>query len=298
MPAFKNERLTENWVRDELRRLGYYKKNGSKVRIEEQRSEIEAVRRLMKSASKSGQGGGGAPEFIVSCQNDPDFLLIIECKADASNHISNTCKSLLAGGVVEEDDNQQAKRTQRYAVDGALHYAKFLAKEFYVVAVAVSGSDDAAIISTYLHAKGGTEPKPLQTKNGAEVTQFIPWSDYVEHATFDPAVQSSRADELIAFSRDMHIFMRDHAKLTESEKPLLVSGTLIALRNKAFAKAYDEYDPEELQNEWFSVISKEVHKASIPQAKRTRWFSLIRRWRPTRNSGKQQRPTQGECCMN
>jgi len=54
----KNERLTENVVRDALRDLGYFKdKAKTKVVVEEQKSQIEAVKRLMKAASKSGQGG-------------------------------------------------------------------------------------------------------------------------------------------------------------------------------------------------------------------------------------------------
>ena len=62
--------------------------------------------------------------------------------------------------------------------------------------------------------------------------------------------------------------MRDHAKLTESEKPLLVSGTLIALRNAAFAKSYELYQPDDLQKEWMKVIRTEIEKATIPQAKK------------------------------
>ncbi len=72
----------------------------------------------------------------------------------------------------------------------------------------------------------------------------------------------------MSFSREFHEFMRDHAKLTESEKPLIVSGTLIALYNKAFAKAFDEYTPDELPDEWLGVITKEIHKADIRQAKK------------------------------
>jgi hypothetical protein len=77
-----------------------------------------------------------------------------------------------------------------------------------------------------------------------------------------------RFEELMAFSRELHIFMRDHAKLTESEKPLLVSGTLIALKNKAFAKSFNEHSPEELQREWMRVIKSEINKADIPRAKK------------------------------
>lgn len=108
----------------------------------------------------------------------------------------------------------------------------------------------------------------LKSKENKAIDAIIPWSDYIEHATFNPAIQKMRADELMAFSRELHDFMRDHAKLTESEKPLMVSGTLIALKNKAFAKAFDEYTPADLQDEWLEVIRKEIHKAAIPQAKK------------------------------
>jgi hypothetical protein len=270
MPA--NERKTENVVRDELRRLGYFKA-GSKIVVEEQRSQIEAVRKSMKAASKSGHGGAGAPEFIVSCPANSDFLLIVECKADPKDHISAACNRLLAGHSVDENDDQLAARLQRFGVDGVLHYAAKLSKEFNVVAVAVSGeSKESCLISTYLHVKGGgiggMGAKPLQTKDGKEIAELIPWPDYIEHGTFDPTVQRMRAGELMAFSRELHDFMRDHAKLTESEKPLLVSGTLIALRNKAFGASYDLYSPDELQTQWMRVIRDEIHKARIPRAKK------------------------------
>jgi 16S rRNA G966 N2-methylase RsmD len=62
--------------------------------------------------------------------------------------------------------------------------------------------------------------------------------------------------------------MRGHAKLTESEKPLLVSGTLIALRNKAFSISYGAHSPAELQKEWMRVIQREIFKADIPKGKK------------------------------
>lgn len=246
-----NERNTENLVRDALRDLGYYD-SSCLTRVEEQKSEIEAVKRLLKSASKTGKGGKGAPEFIISNADTSDFLIVVECKADIKHHES---------AVRDEPAG--------YAVDGALHYAKHLAKDFKVIAIAVSGQTQARLkISTYLHPKGTSKSKELRTKSGTTITNLIPWSDYIEHATFDPAVQALRHDELMAFSRDLHDFMRDHAKLTESEKPLLVSGTLIALQNSAFAKSFDSYKPEDLQKQWLRVINEEIDKADLPQAKK------------------------------
>lgn len=246
-----NERNTENLVRDALRDLGYYD-SSCLTRVEEQKSEIEAVKRLLKSASKTGKGGKGAPEFIISNADTSDFLIVVECKADIKHHES----------AVRDEP-------ACYAVDGALHYAKHLAKDFNVIAIAVSGQTQARLkISTYLHPKGTSKSKELRTKSGTTITNLIPWSDYIEHATFDPAVQALRHDELMAFSRDLHDFMRDHAKLTESEKPLLVSGTLIALQNLAFAKSFDSYKPEDLQKQWLRVINEEIDKADLPQAKK------------------------------
>jgi len=264
----KNERNTENLVRNVLRNLGYWDA-GNDIRVEEQKSSTDGVKRLLKAASKSGRGGHGAPEFIVSEPGDPDLLVICECKADPRDHASEAVETLLAGQVMEETAACEVKRVQRYAADGVLHYAKFLAREYSVVAVAVSGQTESAMhVSTYLYPKGAASPSLLTAPGGAAVDRIIPWRDYVSHATFDPAVRRTRVEDLMALSRELHNFMRDHAKLTESEKPLVVSGTLIALCNKAFAVSYDEHRPEDLQKEWMRVIREEIHRAEIPQAKK------------------------------
>jgi len=244
-----NERNTENLVRDILRKLKYY--DDDAIVVEEQKSHIEEVKKLLKGASKTGKGGIGAPEFIISTPNTPDFLVIFECKASLKNH--------------ESPNRSKAKD---YAVDGVLHYAKKLSKSFNVIAIAVSGETSSSLkISNFIHPKGLEEAKRLENKSGEIINNIVSLSDYIEHGTFDPDVAQKREDDLMALSRDLHDFMRDHAKLTESEKPLVVSGTLIALRNKAFAKSFDTHTPEELQKEWMRVIKVEMKKADIPHSK-------------------------------
>lgn len=268
MVKSKNERKTEHIVREDMRKLGYYK-TGAPTHVEEQKSSIAAVIRLLRSASKSGKGGAGAPEFIVSSDSNPDLLLIVECKADPKDHSSKMIPSILAGTFSGETEDACAKRVQRYAVDGALHYAKALSKEFNVIAIGVSGETKTMLqVKTFLYPKGGNAPKLLTTKLGTEIGRVLPWADYLEHATFDPAIQQLRMDELMAFARELHDFMRDHAKLTESDKPLMVGGTLLALRNKAFVASYDKHPAADLQQEWLDVIRKEIEKAEIPKAKK------------------------------
>ena len=71
--ATANERITENIIRNSLRDLGYYNPDNDIV-IEEQKSQIEEVKSLLKGASKTGGGGIGAPEFIISSIRIQIFL--------------------------------------------------------------------------------------------------------------------------------------------------------------------------------------------------------------------------------
>jgi type I restriction enzyme M protein len=267
-----NERVTEDLVRNRLRALGYYDASNA-VKVDEQKSGIEAVTRLLKQASKAGGGGKGAPEFIISNPDDPDFLVIVECKANAKDHASPELKSILLGTPLEESEESRNKRVVRYAADGGLHYAQHLSREFSVVALAVSGQTPRGLtVSTYLHTKdpkGRARPKLLTAKTGAKLNHLIPWADYIENATFDPSVQALRLDELMAFSRDLHDFMRDDVKASESEKPLFVSGTLIALRDTAFSKSYKFLPAAELPSEWLRAIKKEMDKAELPGSKKS-----------------------------
>lgn len=271
-PGMKNERVTENLVRERLRKHGYYDTINT-VKVDEQKTAIEDVTKLLKQASKAGGGGKGAPEFIISDPGNSDFLIIVECKASTKDHASPGLDAVLLGTNFGEDEEARTKRVVRYAADGVLHYAQHLSRAYSVVALAISGqTDKGLVVSTYLHPKdpkGKSRPKVLTTKTGAMLDTIIPWDDYIEHATFDPSVQALRLEELMAFSRELHDFMRDHVKATESEKPLFVSGTLIALRNKAFAKSYDLQSPGDLPGEWLRVIDFEMGKANIPGSKKT-----------------------------
>ena len=247
-----NESKTENLTRKHLQKNDYYS-NGTSIKVEEKKSEIHEIQNLLKRAGKAKKGGKGSPEFIVTDSENTDFAMVIECKADPLKHVS-----------------KKLNRPVDFAVDGALHYAKHLAKSFNVIAVGISGETEAQMrVSTWLHPKLENNPHELKIKNNnTNIEKIIPWKDLIEHATFNPTIQRLRQDELMEFSRELHDFMRDHAKLTESEKPLLVSGTLLALRNKPFANSFGFFDPEDLQKHWLKVITEEIGKAKLPKAKK------------------------------
>lgn len=187
----------------------------------------------------------------------PDFLIVVECKSSINKHKSST-----------------SQEVKDYAVDGALHYAKSLSQNYNVLAIGFSGQNENEYnLNMYLHAKGEIEAQEFQNKENKLVSDnlkngnFLSFDDIVEIASFDRAIYNNRHQNLINFSSELHNFMRDYAKLTEAEKPLLVSGTLLALYNEAFNTSFDKYTPEDLQKEWLSVIKKEIHKAELPNSK-------------------------------
>ena len=103
----RTERVTENLVRKALQAASYEDPE-LKILIEEQKSSIEAVQRSLARASKTGGGGSGAPEFIISHGDNPDFLIIIECKADTKDHASSVLPKILADEETGEDTSTAA----------------------------------------------------------------------------------------------------------------------------------------------------------------------------------------------
>ena len=132
-----NERLTEGIVRDHFKNDPLF----SSIKWEEQKSTNIRIADCLVNASKSGKGTG-RPEFIITFPlQNMDYLIIIECKANINNH---------------ESGNNDKPRD--YAVDGVLHYAKYLSTEFTVIAIAVSGENINSLrVSNFLQNKNETK---------------------------------------------------------------------------------------------------------------------------------------------
>ena len=149
-----SERKTENLVRDSLRALGYYDEDNG-ITIEEQKSEVANVKKLLSKASKNQKGNKGYPEFIIKSSKDNDYIIVFECKAEISKH-----------------ESKDRDKPVDYAVDGVLHYAKHLAKEYTVLAVAVSGTTKSSLtVSNFYIPCGSTKYKELTN----EAEEKIVW---------------------------------------------------------------------------------------------------------------------------
>lgn len=240
-----NERITESLVRKQLEKVGITEEAG--FLIEEQKSENPRIAKLLRSASKNGNGAG-KPEFIISHKDDAQFLLVIECKADTKFHVSKS-------------RDQYAQ----YAVDGVLLYAAHLARDFHVIAVAASGQKQEELkIDVFLHPRGAAASSALMDNAGKPIHEILSWNHLLRYATFDCSLAQARFSDLMKFSRELHNYMRDYCKITEAEKPLLVSGVLLAFMDNAFKATYLNYKQEtELPQELFVAIKRVLEGAEL-----------------------------------
>lgn len=249
--AHMSERKTEKLIRDHLEALGYTEANG--IIVEEQKSDNKDINRLLKGASKTGKGGKGAPEFIVTSGAYPDMVVVFECKADTAYHQS-----------------PELDKPVDYAADGAVHYAYHLAKRYNVIAIAASGQTKKDLkVSAYMVPKGADAAKPLLNYSDQAVVALENLETMHNYASRDPGVEKRRVSDLMSFARDLHNFMRDYAKLSESEKPLLISGILIALQDRSFRSGFSDMKGAQLPVKLTQAITGVIEDSDIPQAKKT-----------------------------
>lgn len=229
-----NERITENIVRR------HFSSYSDECIIEEQKSSNPKIDKLLKNASKKG-GAKGYPEFIISIKNNLDFIIVVECKANIVKHQSSTLD-----------------KYDEYAVDGALLYASFLSKEYDVLAIGVSGQNLKELkVSHYLYLKGEKKHTPIFPNKLLDIESYI--TGYLK----SPAKERQDYDALLDFSRELNVELRYH-KIKEGDRALLISSILIALDDKAFRKAYKEYEkPEELANFLVDTVSNVLRKANL-----------------------------------
>jgi type I restriction enzyme M protein len=236
-----NERITEDIVRDHFKKDIWYER----IHIEEQKSKIPRIDKLFKTASKSGDGVG-KPEFIITFKKEnPDYIIIIECKYDVTKHESKT------------KDNYRD-----YAVDGVLLYSSYLSKEYDVLSIAVSGENIANLkISHFLQLKGELEAKSIFGD------KLLSIESYFINYKQDERKYRKDYEKLLKYSTTLNDKL--HAlKVKESQRSLLLSGILIALDDKHFREGYKTHDePKDVTKDLVDTIEKRLKKELINKDK-------------------------------
>lgn len=232
-----NERVTEDIVRDHFKNDPLF----SSVKFEEQKSSNIRIAECLSNASKNGKGAG-KPEFIITFPTqNMDYLIIVECKANLGKHKSS-----------------KQNKPKNFAVDGVLHYAKFLSSEFSVVAIAVSGENrDSVIVSNYLHKKGEEVASELQNK---ELLTIFDYVKTFKNEQFNYNLKDVNiVEKAVTLNNDFHA-----CSISEGMRNTLVSGILLSLQDDTFRASYGIAESSaEIAHLMLAALEKVLTKAKV-----------------------------------
>ncbi len=212
----RKEARTDLWVWELLQQAG--------ISLDAQGSTVLEIDTALKTASKKGTGRSGFPEYVGTVK---DYLLVIEDKADLSRHIK------LDDGVI----SQEVQAVTDYAVNGALFYGKHLAKHTSykkIIAFGVSGDEKKHRISP-IYIDGTELYRELP-----DVESFVSFnrSNIDEYFVREILRENTDSDketvEILKDAAALHEDLRNYGSLKDTDKPLIVSGILLALRETEF----------------------------------------------------------------
>lgn len=257
----KKEIKTDEMVREMLKEAG--------IQYTEQGADIIDVDMALQKASKNGTGKQGYPEFTAV---SGDFMLVVEDKSDLSSHIKRDGKGLIA---------QDVDAVKNFAVNGALHYAKHIAEKsnwHKVLAFGVSGVGKHYRISPmFVNDRGDYTELP-------DVETFASFSPkniqeyYLREILHEKTDEEKTTQEILKDAATLHEYLRSYGNLTAEQKPLVVSGILLALReveNKSFS--IDQLNGDTVQTDGqkiFEAIRNNLMRANVtPDTKRDKLLS-------------------------
>ncbi len=185
-------------------------------------SNIKEIEDALRTASKKGTGNAGYPEFTAKSGG---FIIVIEDKSDLNKQANYTDES-------EIELATDTKSITNYAENGALHYANVIVEKTNfskVFAFGCSGDDKHHIIRPIYVDKDGY--KLLKS-----VENFENFSEenidkyYREQVLEETPPETVELQEILKKSSELHEYLRNYGQLGDSEKPLVVSAILLALR--------------------------------------------------------------------
>ena len=207
----KKEVKTDLWVYDLLK--------DAEIKLDPQGSSIKEIDDALKTASKKGTGHVGFPEYVGVVK---DFIIVIEDKPKTDKHV------LLDGSVISLETNAVVN----YAINGALFYAKHLAKNTTykkIIAISVSGDKKRHRISP-IYVDDTDYYREL-----SDVESFISFNEknideyYTREILKEDTNTEKELAEILKDAASLHEDLRNYGNLKDIDKPLVVSGILLAL---------------------------------------------------------------------
>lgn len=185
-------------------------------------SDIKEIQKALKSASKKGTGRVGFPEFVGKSN---EFIIVIEDKADIEKQAF----------YMDELENELAKdlaSLRDYAENGALHYGSHIIENTNfkkIFAFGCSGNEKHHIIRPiFIDETGYKLLKPVENFENFSTENIEKY--YKEQVLEETPAETLELEGVLKKSSELHEALRNYGQLGDSEKPLVVSAILLALR--------------------------------------------------------------------
>ena len=254
----KQEAQTDLWVAHMLDDAG--------VDYTAQGSNVKPIDESLKTASKSGTGNAGYPEYTAVIG---DFVLVVEDKADVAAHRRETDAGVL---------DMSVKSVRDFAVNGAVFYGKHIAQNSpfkKVFAVGVSGNEKTHVITPYYvdDREGYRRLHDLESFQSFSPHNIV---EYYTHEVLDEKTDEEKTtEEILKDAAELHEYLRTYGSLKDQDKPLVVSGILLALDDKFFdvdqLKGDRDYTDGDLV---YDAIKRRLKASNVgPDAKRDKLMS-------------------------
>ena len=194
----------------------------AKIEYSADGSNIKEINEALKTASKRKTKQSGRPEFVAKSQ---DFIIIIEDKAD-------TTKQALYCPKNNKRLDQRQEAIIHYAENGALHYAQHIIKNTNfkkIFAFGCSGNEKHhQIRPIYVDEKDYMileEVENFKNFNEENIQQY-----YDEVVLKKPSAETIEIEKVLEKSSELNELLTSRGSVSDSEKPLVVSAILLALK--------------------------------------------------------------------
>ena len=254
----KKEVKTDLWVAKQLDKCG--------IVYTAQGSDVKEINDALSTASKRGTGKAGYPEYVAIVN---DFVIVIEDKADLDRHIK-----LTEQGLISTD----TKAVTDYAVNGAYFYAKHIAQNSNykkAIAIGVSGDEKHHRI-TPLYVDDRESYQILSdVESFTMFTQENIQEYYVRNVLKELTDVEKTTEQILKDAADLHEYLRTYGSLKDQDKPLVVSGILLALDDKFFK--IDALQGDDVTTDGsliYDAIQRRLKASNVgPDAKRDKLMS-------------------------
>lgn len=260
-----NERKTDFFIGKLL--------EGARIDYTPNGSSIKEIQDALKTSSKKKTGKAGFPEFVGKSN---DFIIVIEDKAELSKQALYTDDSNAALAM-------DVKATTDYAENGAFHYAEEIIKKTSfnkVFAFGCSGDEKHHIIRPmFVDGKGYKLLTPVDNFENFSPCNIEKY--YREQVLGEIPQETLELEDIIKKSAELHEALRNYGQLGDSEKPLVVSAILLALREESFS--VDQLKGDDLRTDGqiiFDALTTHLERVKVqPQTKKSQilnQFTLIK----------------------